>query len=220
MDMLYAAPHFHYCVIDGRIVGLDLRAARYFFVRGASADALLQLEAGDAGSHVPESEALKDLLKLGYVTLEPSGGRPLRRCRAEPATSRVEWPRLRSRGLDTLLLCWRLAITRLCIATGSLSHVLRPIEKRASHMEICDIRTLRERLGRFMASRPSIPLPRSCLLDSAVLYLFLGDASVDLVFGVTVTPFAAHCWLERDGHLLNDELDYVRRFTPIMRFRP
>lgn len=69
MDMLYAAPHFHYCVIDGRIVGLDLRAARYFFVRGASADALLQLEAGDAGSHVPESEALtriiRDVVRFG-----------------------------------------------------------------------------------------------------------------------------------------------------------
>lgn len=218
--MLYAAPHFHYCVIDGRIVGLDLRAARYFFVRGASADALLQLEEGDADSRVPEGEALTDLLKLGYLTLDPSKGRPLRRCNAEPATTCVEWPRLRPRSLDTLLLCWRLVTTRMRIATGSLSHVLRPVEKRASQMRICDIQMLKEHLGRFMASRPSIPLPRSCLLDSVALYLFLGDASVDLVFGVTVTPFAAHCWLERDGLLLNDELDYVCRFTPIMRFRP
>ena len=219
--MLYAAPHFHYCVIDGRIVGLDLRAARYFFVRGASADALLRLEAvRDGESRLPDGEALRDLLKLGYVTYESSGGRPLRSCASALATSRIEWPRLRPRGSDTLLLLWRLAATRVRIATGSLSYVMRPIKKRVSQTQLRDIQTLKEHLGRFIASRPLIPLARSCLLDSVALYLFLDDARVDLVFGVAVTPFAAHCWLEWDGHLLNDELDYVHRFTPIMRFRP
>ena len=37
-----------------------------------------------------------------------------------------------------------------------------------------------------------------------------------LVFAVMTRPFAAHCWVQLDETVLNDRLDHVRKFTPIL----
>ncbi|WP_447726036.1 lasso peptide biosynthesis B2 protein [Sphingomonas koreensis] len=56
-------------------------------------------------------------------------------------------------------------------------------------------------------------LPRS--LATARHYLSLG-ITVDLVLGVKIQPFAAHCWVQRGPLLLNDRIDTVRNFSPIL----
>ncbi|MGH9587636.1 MAG: lasso peptide biosynthesis B2 protein, partial [Acidobacteriaceae bacterium] len=60
--------------------------------------------------------------------------------------------------------------------------------------------------------------PRQCLFDALALKLFLAKYGVfpDWIFGVRINPFAAHCWLQDGRTVLNDSLDSVRRFTPIM----
>lgn len=60
--------------------------------------------------------------------------------------------------------------------------------------------------------------PRQCLFDALALKLFLAKYALfpQWVFGVRVHPFAAHCWLQHGDTLVNDSLDFVRRFTPIM----
>ena len=39
---------------------------------------------------------------------------------------------------------------------------------------------------------------------------------VDLVLGVRLQPFAAHCWVQLGDTIVNDRLDKVRNFTPIL----
>ena len=58
----------------------------------------------------------------------------------------------------------------------------------------------------------------NCLTDSLALASFLSRRSVSwqLVFGVKLDPFAAHCWLQDDGAVLNDAADSVSTFTPIL----
>lgn len=60
--------------------------------------------------------------------------------------------------------------------------------------------------------------PRQCLFDSLALKLFLAKYGVypDWIFGVRLNPFAAHCWLQHGNTLVNESLDSVRQFTPIM----
>jgi hypothetical protein len=36
------------------------------------------------------------------------------------------------------------------------------------------------------------------------------------VFGVQARPFAAHCWLQHEGIVLNDTVEHVSRYSPIM----
>lgn len=61
--------------------------------------------------------------------------------------------------------------------------------------------------------------PSECLFDSLALKLFLAKYGVfpDWIFGVRLNPFGAHCWLQHGDTLVNDSLDAVRPFTPIMR---
>jgi hypothetical protein len=60
--------------------------------------------------------------------------------------------------------------------------------------------------------------PTQCLFDALALRLFLSKYELfpDWIFGVRLNPFAAHCWLQHGDTLVNDSLDSVRRFTPIM----
>jgi hypothetical protein len=57
-----------------------------------------------------------------------------------------------------------------------------------------------------------------CLFDSLAQFLFLLRRNVpsSLVLGVQTKPFAAHAWVQRGHVVLNDTLEKVRRFTPIL----
>lgn len=37
-----------------------------------------------------------------------------------------------------------------------------------------------------------------------------------LVLGVRINPFTAHCWVQSDTHVLNDSVENIRLFTPIL----
>jgi hypothetical protein len=62
--------------------------------------------------------------------------------------------------------------------------------------------------------------PRSylCLFDCLALLNFLSFYSIfpTWVFGVVADPFSAHCWLQQGGVVLNDTVETVSKYTPIM----
>lgn len=70
----------------------------------------------------------------------------------------------------------------------------------------------------FAACRPLVPIARRCLIDSLALMDFLlarGQATT-LVFGVRTDPFAAHCWVQTEHHILTCAADDALGFTPVM----
>jgi hypothetical protein len=76
-----------------------------------------------------------------------------------------------------------------------------------------------ELVSLFFDSRPFLFSARNaCLYDSLALLLFLRrfDICPDWVFGVRTGPFAAHCWLQSGNVVLNDSVENVRSYTPIM----
>lgn len=72
-------------------------------------------------------------------------------------------------------------------------------------------------LARLRAMRLVLPSPRRCLPASMIASGFLRTHGFesDIVFGVRSHPFAAHCWIEAGGVVLDDDLDRVRAYTPI-----
>jgi len=58
----------------------------------------------------------------------------------------------------------------------------------------------------------------ACLFDALSLSEFLAGYGFfpRWVFGVQSRPFGAHCWLQLNGVVLNDSVDHVKRYTPIM----
>ena len=70
----------------------------------------------------------------------------------------------------------------------------------------------------FLHYRPLFPWDYRCLFDSLALIRFLSrfDLYPDWVFGVQDDPFSAHCWVQAGIRVLNDDLEHVRSYTPIM----
>ncbi|WP_171551888.1 lasso peptide biosynthesis B2 protein [Acinetobacter sp. Ac_5812] len=60
-----------------------------------------------------------------------------------------------------------------------------------------------------------------CLLKSMALkyFLNLNGYNADLIIGVRANPFFAHAWLQIDNVVLNDNIDKVGDYQPIMRIR-
>jgi hypothetical protein len=58
-----------------------------------------------------------------------------------------------------------------------------------------------------------------CLFESLALLEFLATYGhhPQWVFGVRARPFAAHCWVQHGSIVLNDTLEHVSGFTPIMQ---
>jgi hypothetical protein len=69
--------------------------------------------------------------------------------------------------------------------------------------------------------RPWYPAKIICLFDSLALMKFLlatgAAGNIEIVFGVRGMPFEAHCWLEWQGAVLNDEEDHCASFVEIAR---
>jgi len=70
----------------------------------------------------------------------------------------------------------------------------------------------------FSVARRMIPIPSICLSDSIALLDLLARRgwAADLVFGVKLNPFAAHCWVQAGDVVLNDTVEFVRRHTEIL----
>jgi len=65
---------------------------------------------------------------------------------------------------------------------------------------------------------PWDPAQGACLYRAWLLRRILHSRghTVDWVFGVRTWPFGAHCWLQVDRFVLDDEPDRIAQYTPIM----
>jgi hypothetical protein len=65
---------------------------------------------------------------------------------------------------------------------------------------------------------PWLPIDGACLFRSHMLRAYLRALGHDAawVFGVSVWPFHAHCWLQVDDVVLDDEADRLSSYRPIL----
>lgn len=65
---------------------------------------------------------------------------------------------------------------------------------------------------------PWLPFDGLCLARSALLMAYLRRLGhgADWVFGVRLWPFEAHCWVQLGDTALNDQVERLVAFTPLM----
>jgi len=70
----------------------------------------------------------------------------------------------------------------------------------------------------FVQLLPWDPAQGACLYRAWLLRRVLQIRGLDAiwVFGVRTWPFGAHCWLQIEDHVLDDDPDRVAQYTPIM----
>jgi hypothetical protein len=82
-----------------------------------------------------------------------------------------------------------------------------------------DVEVARRATAAFIYLRPLLfGAQDACLYDSIALTRFLSyyKQFPNCVIGVQTGPFGAHCWVQEGDFVLNDQPEYVRRFTPIL----
>jgi Transglutaminase-like superfamily len=105
----------------------------------------------------------------------------------------------------------------------TIERTVGQVRKLKDHLAgtVCALRSeeqLEVLLTEFDALRPIFPRNYLCTFDSLALLHFLAAHGIlaDWVFGVRTDPFCAHCWLQKEDIVLNDTVEHVSTFDPIM----
>ncbi|MEJ5979139.1 lasso peptide biosynthesis B2 protein [Novosphingobium sp. PS1R-30] len=207
-------PALSFCRIHDRYLFLDLPGDRYFGLGQELAEAFGNLLAGTA------TPAACDLLAHRGVVV-PRDGTPIEPCpdlaarrslldgdMPPPPVGRVAslaWSFARTRSSlrrqGIVAMADRLAAARRASPT-SFEHT-DLVSSAAAYDRLCLLRGAHD-----------LCLPHSLAL---ALDLVRRGCPAEVVLGVQLRPFGAHCWVECENALVNDRFDRVRLYTPIRR---
>ncbi|WP_159831433.1 lasso peptide biosynthesis B2 protein [Novosphingobium sp. TCA1] len=199
---------------------LDLAADRYFCL-SPRLEAAFRSILSDAGDAQRTDDAAP--LLLSGLLAEVPGPTAVAPCLlpSRARTSFLDAPREAARPLAIGMLAVRISLARFALRIGRLHRMISGLSECKA--AIRDTRKIDEAAMRDLASQFARTarltqahdrcLPRSLALAR---YALARGWPVDLVMGVHLRPFAAHCWVQAGTDLLNDRLDNVRPFTPIL----
>jgi hypothetical protein len=232
----YLSDQAHCCEFEDGAVILDMRAVTYL---GIGAENLTNLRARienwpncqtcDLGTKCADNpsfnELVADLLARGIVTTVPAKARSSELLRPTTALANSEWRAALHRIPITHLLhfctslLWVLALRR----ARRLASLLGWIRRRQTEIGRNEGSPNRQMAGELLASFFRLRIwfytaYRYCLFDSLVLSVFLTRRRVPctLVLGVSTRPFAAHAWVQIGECVLNDTVEHVQTYNPIL----
>lgn len=193
--------------VDQDIVVLDRDRDTYNCLPDAAA--VIQLD--DRGIAAP-AEWIEALLEMGIATESPDARRP-----ALPG-----WPTRAVDGSGPTTWRARLAVGHAAVAgwrhgpAAPIPDLLKSLPPRPAQAR--DDRVSAGVVAAFARTSPWLPRQGACLFRSSVLLRALRYSGQNAiwVFGVRTWPFSAHCWLQIDDQVLDDDPERVRLFTPIM----
>lgn len=209
----------YFCRSGDRAVFLDLRTGRYFTLPKQIDAAFQALVEGEPA--VFDESGFDRLTKLGLLTEWPGKARP------EPCSLMYQ---PRDSMLDAAIP--RAGLWSLTTASIALARAETELRVVALHRIITGvIRTKNSGIlhggapseptgtaGAFAALTRWISARDRCLPRSIAMtrLLFSEGVPVDMVFGVASRPFRAHCWVQLQSTVLNDRLENVQNYTPIL----
>ena len=214
-------PGLHYAVSNGRVAFLDVARDRYFCLPTGLEPAFLQSigNEDDLDPAVARDLVAHHVLVQALPATEPyAPAHPL-----QPTSSLLEGstPPAGCKGGSLGVLA---VVARTCLRekvlpfSARLAHLKVGKSRAGSSPPASEIPPLEEAVHRFVRYRPLAPVERSCLRDSLALadYLVARGHLPELVIGVMMDPFAAHCWLQSGQMVLNDGVDRPASFSPIL----
>lgn len=237
-DSIYSLPtQTFFCLTDAYCVFLDLRRDLYLSIERWRIEAVAlrlrgwpdDVSAASGENHIGSDEIARILDELVKNQLLVESSTESKECKP------TQLPLARTTIFDTNRTsswrsCMRYAVPLIRGATQAASslrtrtteqtvhRVLRrkgPISSVGDHF---DLELAIEIAGAFSTLRHALPWNYLCLFDSlALLECFARHRLFpDWVFGIQAEPFEAHCWLQHKDIVLNDLVERVRNYVPIM----
>ena len=230
-QQIFQARSTSYCLLDNVSVFLDRRNDKYHYLDREKTQLLNRLQNGLSSYDAREeneppnaSGVVEELITKNLLTMKQDDGKALQPLTHESPHASVYdifWEK-RFHPVMTARLAIKHAALQRRIKRDSLYETTQRSEKlkarvlKSASTEPGDSMTIEAR--RIIDSRYFVYTYKDkCLFDS---YLFFEHFTkqgipVNWVFGVNLYPFAAHCWVEYQGLVLNDQLERVAAFTPI-----
>ena len=198
----------HGALVGGDLVLLDTEADAY----SCLLDAVRDGTASDNGSD-PLGAVRHELAEAGYLTGEPA---PRRRATIPPRRTAGVDLAVRATGAERRDFIATAAQMTIDYHPRPLRHLLRVAGLRRRTATSPEI--VARRAALFVRWAPWIPFQGACLYRAFFLLNYLRRAGLDAdwIFGVRTWPFSAHCWLQVEDVVLDDDLDRVLAYTPIL----
>jgi hypothetical protein len=235
----YLAQHAHACVTNGQVVVLDIRRHKYIGIGRVSSALLASYVEGwppmDEDGAVERKSAdesaratVTKMERMGLITRDPAQAHTATtQTIMTPAARTLVQADLEDRptvkwgfGLRMLQAClaaaWDL---NLCRFEQVVSRLRGRKMERPTTASGCDQQALFSVVERYVYARPLFFSARNaCLYDSRTLLelLYYHRIFPTWIFGVHPEPFQAHCWLQLGDLVVNDAVENVSRFTPIL----
>jgi hypothetical protein len=226
----YLSADAYFCMTDGHYVFLDLRQNRYLCLtqqHSLEIQPVLAAEFPGYGLSDTGRMVLRTLEQAGLVVTDPGLGQPLPPPRLVPPAASLMLGNRKSFPIVSAAEIWRFTSAAISASISLRSRsMLWTVHKVAGRApteqlghEMTDEQMIRELFCKFQKLRPLYPRSYLCLFDSLALLNFLAPygAFPNWVYGVKLKPFAAHCWVQHAGLVVNDVVERVRDYTPIMR---
>jgi len=232
----YLVSDVHACELAHGAVFLDLRTVRYLAVEPRFLPLLRARVVGwpkspTAGSVAIESpeeqvDFLNALLARGLIATSPCA-RTLPPAEIEPASEaqHPDWDlrsRTASRARSALAIAHCIATVGFALRRGGLKTLLLHLHQTRAALSTrgtLDASCLAARLTEFSRLRVWFYTARDrCLFDSLVLASYLLRERIDarLILGVGLRPFSAHAWTQVSRVVLDDSVEHVREYAPIL----
>jgi hypothetical protein len=209
------APGLHCCDAGGRLIFLDVTADRYFGLdkeRDAAVRATLEAQPGES----PQA-AVETLIACGAWPPDVRDtAAPVRRAISLPRESLLDGVPQKAGLLGAGRGALAILRTRRRLRREGLAAMLAELECLKPLVpggtEPGAIAAAFD-LSRMLLDSVDQCLPHALALAGA---LFRAGCAAEFVIAVRGRPFRAHSWVQANGVLLNDRLDRVRDFVPIL----
>jgi Transglutaminase-like superfamily len=237
MASYWLAPDAYICIGSHYCVFLDARSDRYLAIDRPTMDRLSPWLSGwpdeirppYPGGDPPAdlTDLVTSLLLRGLLTgSEPLGKAVRQQLIRRPSdcilpVTQLAPPRSTLRYVPAIVrsLIWaRRQLSRYPLA-ATLAAVVARRKSNAQRSSLVDPPGATALVAAFLQCHALYSRPNACLFESLSLIHFLSmfDYFPSWVFGVIPEPFQAHCWLQQHSLVLNDSIEHVVQFTPIMQ---
>lgn len=214
-------PGTSFCRIGERLLFLNVPADRYFCLSPRAETAFAKVVDRYALT-IEEQAAVRDLCRQ-QLLVETADDRTPAPCAAlpEPQSSVLSeraGPAAKRHSLAALVgVIKSRATLRFGTLETTLQSIARSKRRRAVGLRSDDV-TLAALASAYQRTELMISPVGQCLPRSIAIARALLDRgiAVDLVLGVKLNPFEAHCWVQSGDRLINDWPDHVRGYTPIL----
>jgi hypothetical protein len=221
------------CQTEDGAVLMNVRTEKYFGLPHAHVAAIRTRVAdwpftqGEAGQALPVTadETADLLLQSGLLTAVPNEGKPahmtvVKVTDAIPFKGTIaDPPRPSIQHIWAFLTA--IARAKLDLKRTSLVDTMARVQKRKAqvveapidHAKLLHLVRIYRLLTAFAYTATDF-----CLFDSLALVEFLARCDVfpTWVIGVRTRPFAAHSWVQQGDLILNDQLERIQEYSPLM----